>query len=116
MLKTDLTIIGKLNLFLFFKFKYHLQTSWGLPGSSVVKSPPANAGDAGSIHGSEDPLKKKMATHSSILAWKIPWTDEPSGPWGCKSWTGLSNNNRLPKMEESEEGDKVSLPQQEVYR
>ena len=37
--------------------------------------------------GQEDPLEKEMATHSSILAWKIPWTEEPSGlpvQWGCK--------------------------------
>ena len=34
----------------------------------------------------EDPLKKEMATHSSILAWRIPWTEEPGGyhPWGRK--------------------------------
>ena len=31
------------------------------------------------------PLKKEMATHSSILAWEIPWTEEPGrSPWGCK--------------------------------
>ena len=29
--------------------------------------------------GREDPLEKEMATHSSILAWKIPWTEEPGG-------------------------------------
>ena len=37
--------------------------------------------------GWEDPLEKGMATHSSILAWRIPWTEEPGGlysPWGCK--------------------------------
>ena len=36
--------------------------------------------------GWEDLLKKEMATHSSILAWAIPWTEEPGGlsPWGCK--------------------------------
>ena len=36
--------------------------------------------------GWEDPLEKEMATHSSILAWKIPWTEEPSRyrPWGRK--------------------------------
>ena len=48
----------------------------------MVKNPPANAGDtrgAGSIPGFEDPLEKGMATHSSILAWKIPWTEEPGG-------------------------------------
>ena len=33
----------------------------------------------------EDPLEKEMATHSSTLQWKIPWTEEPGGlPWGCK--------------------------------
>ena len=35
--------------------------------------------------GWEDPLEKEMATHSSILAWRIPWTEEPDGlysPWG----------------------------------
>ena len=34
----------------------------------------------------EDPLEKAMATHSSILAWEIPWTEEPGGlhPWGHK--------------------------------
>ena len=34
--------------------------------------------------GQEDPLEKEMATHTSILAWKIPWTEEPGSPWGCK--------------------------------
>ena len=37
----------------------------------------------------EEPLEKEMATHSSILAWKIPWTEEPGGlysPWGFKEW------------------------------
>ena len=36
-----------------------------------------NVGDLGSIPGSEDPLEKEMATHSSKLAWKIPWMEEP---------------------------------------
>ena len=47
-------------------------------GGSVVKNPPANAGDTGSVPGSEDSLEE-MVTHSSILAWEIPWTEEPSG-------------------------------------
>ena len=35
----------------------------------------------------EDPLEKGMATHSRILAWRIPWTEEPGGsPWSCKEW------------------------------
>ena len=43
--------------------------------------------------GREDSLAKRMATHSSILAWEIPWTEEPGGysPWGYKESTGLSN-------------------------
>ena len=46
----------------------------------MIKNLPANAGDTkdvGSIPGQEDPLKKEMATHSSILAWEILWTEEP---------------------------------------
>ena len=49
----------------------------------VVKNPSANAGDlrdTDSILGWEDPLKKGMATHSDILTWRIPWTEEPGGP------------------------------------
>ena len=34
--------------------------------------------------GQEDPLEKEMATHSSILAWEIPWTEKPDSPWGRK--------------------------------
>ena len=44
----------------------------GFPASSVVKNPPATAGGMDLIPGSEDPLEKKMTTHSSILAWEIP--------------------------------------------
>ena len=42
-----------------------------------MKNPPANAGDAGSVPDLEDPLKKEMATHSSILVQKIPRMEEP---------------------------------------
>ena len=46
-----------------------------------------NAGDKDSIPGQEDALEKETATHSSILAWDIPWTEKPGGlysPWDCK--------------------------------
>ena len=51
----------------------------------VVKNPPANAGDIRDSRiesrvrslDQEDPLRGGMATHSSILAWRIPWTEEP---------------------------------------
>ena len=48
-----------------------------LPHSSVGRESACNAGDLGSIPGWEDPLEKEMATHSSILAWRVPWTEEP---------------------------------------
>ena len=43
--------------------------------------------------GQEDPLEKQMASHSSTLAWKIPWTEEPGGlqSVGLQSWTWLSD-------------------------
>ena len=47
----------------------------------VVKNLPANAGDVVQFLGREDPLEKEMATHSSILAWRIPWTEEPARLW-----------------------------------
>ena len=47
----------------------HLPTVWGTQVQSL---------------GREDLLKKEMATHSSTLAWKIPWTEERGSPWGRK--------------------------------
>ena len=43
--------------------------------------------------GQEDPLEKELSTHCSILAWEIPWTEEPGGrqPMESQSWTWLSN-------------------------
>ena len=52
----------------------------GFPGGAVTKNLPAKAGDTrdvGSVSGWEDPLELEIATHSTILAWKIPWTEEP---------------------------------------
>ena len=46
-------------------------------GGSEDKTSACKAGDPGSIPELEDPLEKEMATHSSILAWRIPWTEEP---------------------------------------
>ena len=47
------------------------------------KDSACNAGDTGQSLGWEDPLEEGMATHSSILTWRIPRTEE-SGPWGHK--------------------------------
>ena len=48
-----------------------------LPGGSDGKESACNAGDPGSISGSKNSLEKKMATHSCILTWRIPWMEEP---------------------------------------
>ena len=63
-------------------------------GGSAVKNPPANVRDMGLIPGPKEALEKEMATHSSILAWKNSWTEEPG--WlqsmgSQKSWTRLSD-------------------------
>ena len=52
------------------------------PGGSDGKESACNMGDLGLIPGSEDPLTKGMAIHSSFLAWRIPWTEEPRGLHG----------------------------------
>ena len=46
------------------------------------------AGDMGLILCWENPLEEEMGTHSSIHAWKIPWTEKSAGysPWGLKEW------------------------------
>ena len=48
----------------------------------VVKNPPANAGDIRDKVWSldqEDPMEESTATHSSMLTWRVPWTEEPGG-------------------------------------
>ena len=57
----------------------------------MVKNPPVNAGDMQETWiqslGREDALEEGVATHSSIFAWRIPWTEERLAgysPWGCK--------------------------------
>ena len=51
----------------------------GLPRWLSGKESSCNAGDSGSIPGSGHPLEKGITTHSSVFAWRIPWTDEPGG-------------------------------------
>ena len=61
---------------------YLLIWEMNLSGGSVVKKLPGKAGDTGDgglIPGLGRPLEEEMATHSSILAWRIPWTEEPGG-------------------------------------
>ena len=58
----------------------------GFPGGSVVKNLPVMLEMQVRSLGQEDPLEEEMATHCSILAWEIPWTEEPGGlhAWDCK--------------------------------
>ena len=51
----------------------------GFPGGSVVKNPPAKQEIRVRSLSWEDTLEKEMTSHSSILAWRIPWTEEPGG-------------------------------------
>ena len=55
----------------------------GFPSGSVVKNPLSfyggNIRDMGLIPGREDPLEDESATHSSIVAWRVPWAEEPGG-------------------------------------
>ena len=61
------------------------------------KASACNAGDPSSISVLGDPLEKRMATHSNILAWKIPWTEKPGGRWSLgwqrvgHDWSDLSH-------------------------
>ena len=58
---------------------YPLQYSWASLVAQPVKNPPAMQETWVRSLGYEDPLEKGKATHSSILAWRIPWTEKPGG-------------------------------------
>ena len=61
----------------------------------MVKNLPATKETWVPSLGGKDPLEKGMATHSSFLVWRIPWSEEPGGgysPWGCKE---LDTTERL---------------------
>ena len=78
--------MGQISVHALYIYSYQLYSQEAL----VVKKPPANAGDTGDsgfIPGWKVPLEYEMATHSHILAWKIPCTEEPGGLhslWGSK--------------------------------
>ena len=67
----------------------------------MVKNPPANAGDvrdSGLISGAGRSLEECMATYSTILAWRIPWTEEPGGLWSIGSQRTGHNLSNLSCM------------------
>ena len=57
----------------------------GFPGGAVVKNLPATQETQVQSLDGEDPFEEEMATHSSVLAWKISWTEEPGGLQSIKS-------------------------------
>ena len=61
--------------------------TWDLRDSLVTQTakhlPAVQVTPVGSL-GWEDPLEEEMATHSSILTWRVPWTEKLQSPWGCK--------------------------------
>ena len=82
--------------------KQHQKRSRGFPGAAVVKNPPANAGDITEA-GREDLIKEEMATHSSILAWRIPWTE---GAWRATVHRVAQSRTQLKRLSSS---SKLSL-------
>ena len=73
-------------------FKAVIHTT-GCLYSSLSKESACNAGERVQFLGWEDPLEKEMITHSTILTWRIPWTEEPGSysPWDRKSRTQLND-------------------------
>ena len=90
---------------------------WGTLVALVVKNLPANAGDiemwVRSL-GRKDPLEDGMTTHSSILAWRIPWTEEPGGSWRVSNnWSDLAH---MPvKIQGHLQGDGCRIPLKEDF-
>ena len=70
----------------------HTHIHAGFHDGLAGKESACNAGDPDSISGWEDPLEKEMATHASILAWRVPWTEESGATMHrvAKSGTRLS--------------------------
>ena len=73
MKKYILNVVEYVQIFINAPFSFH----WASPVAQTVKSLPAMQKAKVQSLGQEDPLEKEMATHYSILAWKIPWMEEP---------------------------------------
>ena len=70
----------------------------GFPGGSALKNLPVMQETQVRSLDQEDPLEKEMATHSSILAWEIPWREEPGGLQSTeskKSWAHLATKQQI---------------------
>ena len=71
----------------------------------VVKNPPANSGDT-----REDPLEEELATHSSILAWRIPWTEEPGRLQSIGSHRVRQDGSNLACIAETDWVKQIAFP------
>ena len=87
MLSRFIYVVAHVGISLLFKLESYFTV--GFPGGSVLKDPPANAEMQVASLGWEDSLEEGMATHSSILAWEVPWIGEPGElqSMGSQSWT-----------------------------
>ena len=81
----------------------------GSPSCSVVKNPSAKQEMGIRFLGREDPLEKEMATHSSILAWEIPWTEEP-GVLQSMGSQRVRHNLAIQQQQHTFPGGKVTSP------
>jgi len=78
---------------------YPIQYSWASLVAQMVKTLPSMWETWVQSLGREDPLEKGTATHSSILAWRIQWSEEPGGysPWGHKESNMTEQLNTMTK-------------------
>ena len=74
-------------------FRQQQRLSWASLAARTVKNPPARRETWVPSLGWEDPLEEGTATHSNILAWRIPWTEEPGRlqSMGSQSWIQLND-------------------------
>ena len=72
-------------------YSYSKEIIWTSLVAQLIKNPPTNAGDSGQALSQEGLLEKGMATHSSVLAWRIPWREEPGGLQSMGSQTVKQN-------------------------
>ena len=88
----DVTLPTKVHLVKVMVFPW-----WTSLVAQTVKHPPTMQETQVQSLGWEDLLEKEMATHSSILAWKIPWTEKPGSlqSMGSERWTRLSNSHSM---------------------
>ena len=88
-----------------------MEGGWGFPGGSVVEESACSAGDPGLIPGLKRSLEKEMATHASILAWRIPWTEEPGSLQSMGSQSVRHNlaTKPPPPWEEGKPGHYIQL-------